>query len=379
MTETALAGVLSEEQLQLREVLRAFLGKRSAEPDVRRQMATVAGYDAEVWRQLSGELGLPGLAIPEEYGGSGFGYAELGLVFEEMGRALLCAPYFGTVALAAEVLLRSGDESAAKDLLPGIASGDTIAALALTEPAGRWDESGVTTRADRVADGWRLTGTKTYVLDGHTADLLLVVARTDAGIALFAVDTASGPVGLRRTALPTLDQTRKQARLDFDAVPARLVGEAGGAWPAVERTLAAAAVLLAAEQLGGASRALELAVDYAKLREQYGRAIGSFQAVKHRLADMLTDVECARSAVQDGLRALAGGDTTELLTAASVAKAFCSEAYTRVAAGVVQVHGGIGFTWEHPAQLYFKRAKGSEVLLGTPAEHRARLAGLLGL
>ncbi|MEV5712864.1 acyl-CoA dehydrogenase family protein [Amycolatopsis mediterranei] len=377
MTETALAGVLSEEQLQLREVLRAFLGKRSAEPDVRRQMATEAGYDAEVWRQLSGELGLPGLAIPEEYGGSGFGYAELGLVFEEMGRALLCAPYFGTVALAAEVLLRAGDESAAKDLLPGIASGETIAALALTEPAGRWDESGVTTRAERVADGWLLTGIKTYVLDGHTADLLLVVARTDAGIALFAVD-GSVP-GLRRTALPTLDQTRKQARLDFDAVPARLVGEAGGAWPAVERTLAAAAVLLAAEQLGGASRALELAVDYAKIREQYGRAIGSFQAVKHRLADMLTDVECARSAVQDGLGALAGGDATELRTAASVAKAFCSEVFTRVAAGAVQVHGGIGFTWEHPAQLYFKRAKGSEVLLGTPAEHRARLAGLLGL
>ncbi|MER6797411.1 acyl-CoA dehydrogenase family protein, partial [Amycolatopsis mediterranei] len=230
MTETALAGVLSEEQLQLREVLRAFLGKRSAEPDVRRQMATEAGYDAEVWRQLSGELGLPGLAIPEEYGGSGFGCAELGLVFEEMGRALLCAPYFGTVALAAEVLVRAGDESAAKDLLPGIASGETIAALALTEPAGRWDESGVTTRAGRGADGWRLTGTKTYVLDGHTADLLLVVARTDAGIALFAVDTASEPAGLRRTALPALDQTRKQARLDFDAVPARLVGEAGGAW-----------------------------------------------------------------------------------------------------------------------------------------------------
>jgi alkylation response protein AidB-like acyl-CoA dehydrogenase len=377
MTETALAGVLSEEQLQLREVLRAFLGKRSAEPDVRRQMATVAGYDAEVWRQLSGELLLSGLAIPEEYGGSGFGYAELGLVFEEMGRALLCAPYFGTVALAAEVLLRAGDESAAKDLLPGIAAGETIAALALTEPSGRWDESGVTTRADRGADGWQLTGTKTYVLDGHTADLLLVVARTDAGIALFAVD---GPAtGLRRTPLPTLDQTRKQARLDFDAVSARLVGEAGGAWPGVERTLAAAAVLLAAEQLGGASRALELAVDYAKIREQYGRAIGSFQAVKHRLADMLTDVECARSAVQDGLRALAGGDTTELLTAASVAKAFCSEVFTRVAAGAVQVHGGIGFTWEHPVQLYFKRAKGSEVLLGTPAEHRARIAGLLGL
>ncbi|MBE8516977.1 acyl-CoA dehydrogenase family protein [Amycolatopsis sp. H6(2020)] len=376
MTETASVGVLSDEQLELRQVLRTFLDRRSAEPEVRRLMATDEGYDAGVWRQLGGELGLPGLAIPEEYGGSGFGYAELGVVFEEMGRALLCAPYFGTVALAAEVLLRAGDESAAKDLLPGIAAGETVAALALTEPGGRWDEDGVTLRAGRVAGRWRLTGAKTYVLDGHTAQLLLVVARTDAGTGLFAVDGSAA--GLRRTPLRTLDQTRKQARLDFSSVEARLIGDAGTAWPAIERTLWTAAVLLAAEQLGGASRALELAVDYAKIREQYGRAIGSFQAVKHRLADMLTDVECARSAVQDGLRALTAG-AGDLPVAASVAKAYCSEAFTRVAAGAIQVHGGIGFTWEHAVQLYFKRAKASELLLGTPAEHRARLARGLGL
>lgn len=370
MTETALVGVLSDEQLQLRQVLRTFLDRHSTEPEVRRVMATDEGYDARVWRQLGGELGLTGLAIPEEYGGSGFGYAELGVVFEELGRALLCAPYFGTVALAAEVLLRAGDESAAKDLLPGIAAGETVAALALTEPSG-----GITVRAERVAGRWQLSGVKTYVLDGHTAHLLLVVAKTDAGIGLFAVDSAAG---LRRTPLRTLDQTRKQARLDFSGVPARLIGDAGTAWPTVERTLSTAAVLLAAEQLGGASRALELAVDYAKIREQYGRAIGSFQAVKHRLADMLTDVECARSAVQDGLRALAA-DADDLPVAASVAKAYCSEAFTRVAAGAIQVHGGIGFTWEHSVQLYFKRAKASELLLGTPAEHRARLTRGLGL
>ncbi|MEV6878239.1 acyl-CoA dehydrogenase family protein [Amycolatopsis sp. NPDC051128] len=377
MTETALVGILSDEQLQLRQVLRTFLDRHSAEPDVRRLMATDEGYDARVWRRLGGELGLPGLAIPEEYGGSGFGYAELGLVFEETGRALLCAPYFGTVALAAEVLLRAGDEAAAKDLLPGIAAGETVAALALTEPGGRWDEAGITVRAERVAGRWLLSGVKTYVLDGHIAHLLLVVARTDTGIGLFAVDPAGEP-GLRRTPLRTVDQTRKQARLDFSGVPARLIGDAGTAWPAIARALSTAAVLLAAEQLGGASRALELAVDYAKIREQYGRAIGSFQAVKHRLADMLTDVECARSAVQDGLRALAA-DAEDLPVAASVAKACCSEVFTRVTAGAIQVHGGIGFTWEHSVQLYFKRAKASELLLGSPAEHRARLAERLGL
>ncbi|MEU4248867.1 acyl-CoA dehydrogenase family protein [Amycolatopsis sp. NPDC026612] len=376
MTETASVGVLSDEQLQLRQVLRTFLDRHSAEPEVRRLMATDEGYDARVWRQLGGELGLPGLAIPEEYGGSGFSHAELGIAFEETGRALLCAPFFGTVALAAEVLLRAGDESAAKDLLPGIAAGETIATLALAEPGGRRGEGAITVRAERVAGRWQLSGAKTHVLDGHTAQLLLVVARTDAGTGLFAVD-GSAP-GLRRTALRTIDQTRKEARLDCSGVPARLIGDAGTAWPAIERTLAAAAVLLAAEQLGGASRALELAVAYAKIREQYGRAIGSFQAVKHRLADMLTDVECARSAVQDGLRALAA-DAEDLPVAASVAKACCSEAFTRVAAGAIQVHGGIGFTWEHSVQLYFKRAKASELLLGTPAEHRARLGRWLGL
>ena len=372
-------GVPSEELTELRQLVRGFLDRTAAEPETRRLMATSLGYDTDQWLRMGAELGLQGLAIPEEYGGSGFGYPELGVVFEEMGRALLCAPYFATVALAAEALLRSGDESAAKDLLPGIAGGETTATLAFTEPDGRWDEAAVRAEARRDGDRWLLTGVKTFVIDGHTADLLLVVARSDAGIGLFAVDTRNGPVeGLVRQELPTIDQTRKQGRLDLDGVPARLIGHDGGAWPAVERTLASATVLLAAEQLGGAEKALELATDYAKVREQYGRLIGSFQGVKHRLADMLTDVECARSAVLDGLRAL-HADATDLPVAAAVAKAFCSEAYTRVSGGAIQVHGGIGFSWEHPAHLYFKRAKSSELLLGTPAQHRVRLATQLGL
>jgi alkylation response protein AidB-like acyl-CoA dehydrogenase len=354
--------VATEEREELRRVVRAFLVRHSAEEDVRRLMATLDGFDAAQWRRMGGELGLQGLAIPERYGGAGYGYEELGVVFEEFGRALVCAPYFATVALAAEVLLRMGDESAAKDYLPGIAAGETVATLAMTDQ---------TTQA-RYSDGWFLTGEKTFVPDGCAANLILVVA--DAG--LFAVD-ASAP-GLHRKALPTIDQTRKQAWLRFDDVPARLVGEPGSAGPVVDRALDSAAVLLAAEQVGGAARALELATDYAKIRVQYGRPIGSFQAVKHRLADMLVDVECARSAAQDGLRALTE-DAPDLAVAAATAKAFCSDAYTRVSAGAIQVHGGIGFTWEHPAHLYFKRAKSSEILLGSPAWHRHRLAGLLGL
>lgn len=379
MAESTVIGVPTEELDELRQLVRGFLDRHSTESAVRRLMATTEGHDPDQWLRLGRELGLPALAIPEEYGGAGFGYPELGVVFEEMGRALFCSPYFATIALAAEALLRSGDEAAAKELLPGIAAGHTTATLALTEPDGRWAESAVRAEARRDGDRWLLSGVKTYVIDGHTADLLLVAARAQAGVGLFVVDTRGGPVpGLTRQELPAIDQTRKQARLALDGVAARPVGEVGGAWPAIERTLAAAAVLLAAEQLGGAARVLELAADYAKVRVQYGRPIGSFQGVKHRLADMLMDVECARSAGQEGLRALAA-DAADLPVAAAVAKAFCSEVYTRVAGGAIQVHGGIGFSWEHPAQLYFKRAKSSEMLLGTPAEHRARLARELGL
>jgi alkylation response protein AidB-like acyl-CoA dehydrogenase len=273
-------------------------------------------------------------------------------------------------------LLRSGDGAAAKDLLPGIAGGESVATLAVTEDNGSWTGQCRTVGAQLIGGGWAVTGTKTFVPDGHVADLILVAARTGSGLSLFAVE-ATAP-GLSRTPLPTLDQTRKQARLDFDAVPGRLVGAAGEAGPVVERTLATAAVLLAAEQIGGASRALELAVDYAKLRTQYGRPIGSFQGIKHLCADLLVEIEAARSALYDALWSLEA-DSADLPLAAAIARVFCSEAYSRAAGDCVQVHGGIGFTWEHPAHLHVKRAKSGEVLLGTPAQHRERVAVLLGL
>jgi len=366
----------SEEQEELRKAVRRFLVEKSPETEVRRLMATTEGYDPAVWSQMAEQLGLQSLTIPEDFGGSGFGYVELIVVLEEMGAALLCAPYFSTVALGANALLTSGDEQAKTDLLPGIASGETIATLAITEDNGRWDFEGITLEATATGDGWTLNGHKNYVIDGHTADLILVAGRTDKGVTLFAV--TGDAAGLTRAALPTMDQTRKQARLEFSATPARLIGADGGAEAGLSKTLDLAAVALAAEQVGGAQRCLDNAVEYAKNRIQFGRPIGSFQAIKHKCADMLLEVESAKSAAYYAGWA-AAEDSDELPVVASLAKSYCSEAYFHAAAENIQIHGGIGFTWEHHAHLYFKRAKSSELLLGDPAYHRELLAQRIGI
>lgn len=339
-------------------------------------METVEGYDPKVWTQMGEQLGLQGLAIPEEYGGSGFGYVELIVVFEELGRTLACLPYFSTVGLAANALLSSGDDSAKKDLLPRIASGETVATLAYTEDSGRWDMDSVTLAATKAGDGWTLDGHKMYVIDGHTAGLIVVVARTSEGLTLFAVE-GDAP-GLTRTPLATMDQTRKQARIEFSSTPARLVGVEGGAAGAVSKTLDLGAVALAAEQVGGAQRCLDMSVEYAKTRVQFGRPIGSFQAIKHKCADMLLEVESARSAAYYA-GWTAAEDSDELPVVACLAKSYCSEAYFHAAAENIQIHGGIGFTWEHDAHLYFKRAKSSELILGDPSYHRELLAQRIGI
>jgi alkylation response protein AidB-like acyl-CoA dehydrogenase len=366
----------SDEQEELRRTVRAFLEDKSPESEVRRLMETEEGYDPSIWKQMGEQLGLQGLAIPEEFGGSGYSYIELVVVFEEMGRALLCAPYFSSVALAANALLHSGDESAKKEHLAGIASGETIATLAFTEDNGRWDEEGITLEASASGDGHTLTGHKMFVIDGHVADLILVAARTTDGVSLFTVDKDAD--GLTRTPLATMDQTRKQARLEFDGTPATLLGTAGEGWKTLERVLDLAAVALAAEQVGGAQIVLDSSVEYAKNRIQFGRPIGSFQAIKHKCADMLLEVESAKSAAYyAGWCAAELND--ELPVVASLAKAYCSEAYFHCAAENIQIHGGIGFTWEHPAHLYFKRAKSSELLFGDPSYHRELLAQRLGI
>jgi alkylation response protein AidB-like acyl-CoA dehydrogenase len=366
----------SEEQDELRRAVRRFLAEKSPETEVRRLMETTEGYDPAVWSQMADQLGLQSLTIPEEYGGSGFSYVELIIVLEEMGNVLLCAPYFSTVALAANALLTSGDDAAKKELLPGLASGETIGTLALTEDNGRWDFDGIGLEAKATGDGWVLNGHKSFVIDGHTANLILVAGRTPAGLSLFNVkDDAAG---LTRTLLPTMDQTRKQARLEFSDTPASLIGTDGGATAGLTKTLDLAVVALAAEQVGGAQHCLDSSVEYAKTRIQFGRPIGSFQAIKHKCADMLLEVESAKSAAYYA-GWTAADDTDELPVVASLAKSYCSEAYFHAAAENIQIHGGIGFTWEHDAHLYFKRAKSSELLFGDPTYHRELLAQRIGI
>ena len=366
----------SEEQEELRKVVRDFLNAKSDEGAVRELMETDSGYDPAVWSQMGEQMGLQGLIIPEEFGGSGYSYGELIVVLEEMGRRLLCAPYFATVALAANTLLHSGDDAAKAEYLPGIASGETIATLAFTEANGKWDESGITMPATGSGSDYTLTGEKMYVLDGTTAGLILVAARTAGGVSLFAVQ--GDAAGLTREGLSTMDQTRKQARLSFDGTPAKLIGTEGAGWDVLSRVLDLAAVALAAEQVGGAQECLEMAVQYAKDRVQFGRPIGSFQAIKHKCADMLLEVESSKSAAYyAGWCASELND--ELPSVASLAKSYCSEAYFHTTAENIQIHGGIGFTWEHPAHLYFKRAKSSELFLGDPTYHRELLAQRIGI
>jgi len=366
----------SEEQEELRKMVRSFLESKSSEEAVREQMETANGVDPAVWAQMAEEMALPGIAIPEEFGGQGYTFIELGIVLEEMGRALLCAPFFASAVLAANTLLLSGDDAAKKAYLPGIASGATIAALATTEPSGRWDEAGITTEAKGSGSDFTLTGTKSFVIDGATANLIIVAARTAKGVSFFAVDGNAS--GLTRTALSTMDQTRKQAKLEFNNTPAKLIGTEGNGGAVFAQVMDLAAVALAAEQVGGAQKVLEMAVQYAKDRIQFGRPIGSFQAIKHKCADMLLEVESAKSAAYYGMWCAAEMNE-ELPSVASLAKAYCSEAYFHAAAENIQIHGGIGFTWEHPAHLYFKRAKSSELIFGDPTYHRELLAQRIGI
>ncbi len=371
----------SDDQEELRQAVRRFLEDKSPEAEVRRLMETPTGYDPEVWAQLSQELGLAAVHIPEEYGGQGYGFAELGIVLEEMGRVLLCAPYFASAVLGAGAILNAATETRKKELLPGIVSGETIATLAVAEPSGRWDAEGVALEATSDGDGFRLDGCKSFVLDGHTADLIVVVARSPGssgsdGISFFTI--AGDASGVERRLLETIDATRKLARLEFSGARAELLGELGAGCAALARTLDQAAIALANEMVGGAQKVLETAVEYAKTRVQFGRPIGSFQAIKHKCADMLLQIEHAKSAAYYAAAA-AAEDEEELPMLAALAKSLASDAFRAAATENIQIHGGVGFTWEHDAHLYFKRAKGSEVFLGSPAHHRELLARHLGV
>lgn len=365
----------SEEQEEFRVFLRRFLENKSPTTEVRRLMETDKGYDDAVWKQLSTDLGLPAVHVPEEYGGQGFSYGELCIVLEEMGRALLCAPYFSSTVLATTTILNAGTEEQKRILLPPLAAGETRAALAFTEENGIWNGSGVETTATESDGGYTLDGVKSFVLDGHTADTIIVLARAsgssgDDELSFFTVPASA--TGMTRTLLKTADPTRKQARLEFKGVQAALLGEAGGAAGPLARTLDLAAICIANEMVGGADRLRESAVDYAMMRVQFGRQIGSFQSMKHKSADMLLEVELAKSAAYYAAAAAAEEDE-DLPALASLAKASASSAYMQTAINTVQIHGGIGFTWDNDTHLWFKRAKSSEVFLGDPSYHRELL------
>jgi alkylation response protein AidB-like acyl-CoA dehydrogenase len=382
----------SPEQEELRRTVRQFLDKTSPETDVRRLMATEHGYDTDTWLRMAGELGLLGLAIPEAYGGAGAGFTELGIVAQEMGRALFCGPFLATAVLATAALLESADDAAQRRWLPAIAAGQLIATLALPGTlalpetlalpgtlalqgtlAGT-DAWEVAARPGPARDGWVLDGTAGFVVDGHVADLVLVPAATSEGTSLFAV-RGRAP-GLARAVLPAFDATRKHARLRFSATPAALIGPAGGAASALAHAFDLGCVALACEQVGVAEHALAAARDYALLRTQFGRQVGSFQAVKHKLANVLLEVEAARSAAWYGLWA-ADFQRDQLPVVASIAQATCSAAAYLATAENIQVHAGIGYTWEHPAHLYFRRATTSRMWLGAPAGHYERLLSQL--
>ena len=363
----------TDEQEELRRTMRRFLEDKSPTTEVRRLMETPDGYDEAVWKQMAAELGLQGLHIPEEYGGQGFSFVELGIVLEEMGRSLLAAPFLASVCLAGNAILDLGSDAQKKDLLPGIASGETIAALALAEPNGRWDESGVEATAKKDGNGYILNGTKRFVVDGGIANVLIVAARGPEGVGLFVVDGDAS--GLTKEALPTLDQTRKQASIELKDVRATALGDLP---MPLEKLLDHISVCVAAEIVGGAQRCLDMAVEYAKNRVQFGRPIGQFQAIKHKCADMLLQIESAKTAAYYAMW-VAAKDDDELKVVAPLAKAVASDAYFFAASENIQVHGGIGFTWEHDAHLYFKRAKSSELLFGDPVYHRELLATRLGI
>ncbi|MFD0494211.1 acyl-CoA dehydrogenase family protein [Streptomyces rhizosphaericus] len=366
----------TDEQRQLRTVLRDFYAETSGVEDLRTHLATPRGYDEALWARLAREIGVHGLAVPEEYGGSGFTFAELAVALEESGRALYCGPLLPTVVLAAHALLLSGDRTACERYLPRIADGT------LTATVAGFDDGVPGVAAERGSGGWVLRGQTDFVLDGAGAELILVRAGTPAGPRLFACEPA--PDSCRRTPRRVLDETRRQALVEFRGAPAAAVGAADGAEGtadgtegAVSATLDAGRAALAAEQVGGSGHALDATVAFVAQRHQFGRPIGSFQAVKHRLADVLVALEAARSASAYAT-ACAAVASPQLPVAACAAAVVCSETFRLATAEYVQLHGGIGFTWEHPAHLYVRRARGAEVLFGTADQHRARLAGLVG-
>ena len=369
-----MATLTAEDRTALTDSLRRLLTDQSSEAQVRQTMETETGYDPALWRQLA-EMGVVGLVIEEAYGGAGLGPVELELVMEEAGATLLCSPLLSSGVLAAGLLQALNDDDAKGRLLPAMASGERIATAAITGPIGGWTEDDVAVRADADGADWTLTGEASFVTHGQVAGVLLVAAKTREGVAIFEADPRGG--GVTVTALPAFDHTLRLARIDFAEAPVRPLAHARPAWDAVEAAMDLARVALAGEQAGGAKRVLDMTVDYAKLRIQFGRPIGSFQAIKHMAADMLLDTESAVSAARHAAKALAER-ANDADAAISLAAFACADAFTQATAASIQMHGGIAFTWAHPAHLYLRRARADAQLFGAPAYHRDRFVRQLG-
>ena len=378
----------TEEQEMIRDTAAAFLAEVSTSESIRAAMATEVGYDAELWNRICGEMYWQAIHIPEAYGGMGLGYVEVVAMMEQMGRHLLCSPFFATVCQAANVLLLAGSEEQKALWLGKLCEEGLTATVASNGGAASWGAEAVTADWSRDGDSYVLNGDYRYVIDGHTADMIVVAAREEGsegerGISLFLLP-ADTP-GLDRQWLPTMDQTRKQAALKLENVrleATALLGESGAGWDVLSKVQDLAAIALAAEQVGGCQQLLDSTIEYTSERVQFGRTIASFQAVKHKAADMMLQTEVARSAIyyaacvaQEALTD--AGMAAELPEAASVAKSYCSDAYFAIAGDALQLHGGVGFTWEYDVHLYFKRAKSSEHLLGNGGQHRERLAAML--
>ncbi|WP_168215001.1 acyl-CoA dehydrogenase family protein [Mycolicibacterium sp. ELW1] len=358
----------TEEQQQLRAAVRKFCADNFDESTVRRLMESEVPFDAKVWNRLGAELGVLGLSVPEDDGGVGGSLVDQAVAVEEFGATLACGPLFGTVYLAVPALVASSAGPARDELLATLVEGTATAAFAVADRAGAFDLAAVT--VDAAGD--TVSGTVKRVVDGAAADVILVAATGPDGVGLYAVEAQD----VQRTALSTLDLTRPQANITFSDSPARLLAGPEDAERVITHALQVGSALLAVEQVGAAQHLLDLSVEYAKSRLQFGRQIGSFQAIKHKLADMLVDVEHARSAAYHAVWALTDGSDDPAL-ATSIAAAAASAALSRVAADTIQVHGGIGFTWEHQAHLYFKRAATDAALLGTAEQHRARIADIV--
>jgi alkylation response protein AidB-like acyl-CoA dehydrogenase len=371
----------SEEQEMLRRSSREFLAKECSSKVVRQLMEGPDGYDPALWKKIA-DLGWTALGIPEEYGGVGT-FLDLVVVLEEAGRSLLPGPFFSTMGLAVPAIIEAGTEAQKKEVLSAIAGGSARATMAFTEPSGRWDAGSIALTAKPASGGWQLDGVKLFVPDAGTADYMVVVARTRAegedGITLFLVK--GRPKGMTVKPLETMDMTRRWSEVRFEGVQLggdEVMGAPDKAWPRLKRALDWATAALCAEMVGGVQKVLETSTDYAKTRQQFGKPIGIYQAVSHKLADMLVLSESGRSATYYAAWTV-DADAADRSLASSMAKAYVSDAYRKVAGDGIQVHGGIGFTWEHDMHLYFKRAKSSEVTLGDATYHRELVAQALDL